>query len=149
MRNSHGLPNNLGEMRVNNKILHDKVIRQKPTIKSTKFCQPCNIKSSPSCKNLKSTNLFLAIKRKLFNIYHESNYRSKNVIYWFAQADRFIFLFILNNYRHDKKKKTMVYNKLILAEQHFRSNCLGFNKYAIFIIIKRIDPAPRTNSLEK
>ena len=45
-------PNILWEMIDSNKILHNKVTHKKPTIKSTKFCQPWNISTTYISDNL-------------------------------------------------------------------------------------------------
>ena len=46
-------PKNLKEMVGSNNILNNKVIRRTPTIKTIKFCIPCNVKNSLCCNHLK------------------------------------------------------------------------------------------------
>ena len=75
-------PKNLKEMVGSNNILNNEVIRRTPTIKTIKFCKPCNVKNSLCCNHLKSTDSFTSFATKnTYKIYHESNCKSKNVIY--------------------------------------------------------------------
>ena len=81
---------------------------------------------------------------KTWKIYHKSNCRGKNLIYlldWTCCQKQYIgksewpFYIRLNNYRH--RIKSMVYNKLILEEQHFHLNAHNFNIDAKSTIIER------------
>ena len=67
-------PKNLKEMVGSNNILNNKVIRKTPTIKTIKFCKPCNFKDSLCCNHLKSTDSFTSfVTKDTYKIYHESN----------------------------------------------------------------------------
>ena len=73
---------NLKEIVGSNNILNNKVIRRTPTIKTIKFCKPYNIKNSLCCNHLKSTDSFTSfVTKNTYEIYHESNCKSENVIY--------------------------------------------------------------------
>ena len=75
-------PMNLKEMIGSNIILDNKVNRRISTIKTIKFCQPCNTRNSLCCNHLKTTNSFTSfVTKNKYKIYHESNCKSKNVIY--------------------------------------------------------------------
>ena len=140
-------PRNLKEMVGSNNILNNKVTRTKPTIKTVKFCQPCNIKKSLCCNHLKSTNSFTScVTKTTYKIYHESNCKSRNVIYLlectrcckqYVGKSEWPFNFRLNNYRH--RIKSTDYDKLLPVEQHFRLANHDFAKDAKFTIIEKIE----------
>ena len=137
-----------------NNIRNNKVIHRKPTIKSTKLCQPHNMKNNLCCKHLKSTNSFTSFTtKKTRKIYHESNCRSKNLIYLLEytscekqnveKSDR-PFYFSLNKYQH--RIKSMDQNNLILVKQNFWMKCHNFNRDAKFTIIERIKKKHEINN---
>ena len=77
-------PMNLKDMIGSNTILDNKVNRRNPTIKTIKFCQPSNTRNSLCCNHLKTTNSFTSLVTKNeYKIYHESNCKSKSVIFFF------------------------------------------------------------------
>ncbi len=140
-------PKNLKEMVGSNNILNNKIIRKTPTIKTVKFCQPCNTRNSLCCNQLKSTNSFTSfVTKNTYKIYHESNCRSRNVIYLlectrcskqYVGKSEWPFNFRLNNYRH--RIKSTDYDKLLHVEQHFRLANHDFSKDAKFTIIEKIE----------
>ena len=54
-------PKNLKEMVGSNNILNNKVIRKTPTIKTIKFCKPCNVRNSLRCNQLKVPTFYLLL----------------------------------------------------------------------------------------
>ena len=140
-------PMNLKDMIGSNTILDNKVNRRNPTIKTIKFCQPCNTRNSLCCNHLKTTNSFTSLVTKnKYKIYHESNYKSKNVIYLlectycskqYVGKSEWPFNFRLNNYRH--RIKSTDHHKLLPVEQHFHLANHNFSRDAKFTIIERIE----------
>ena len=79
-------------------------------------------------------------------IYHESNCKSRNVIYLlectlcskqYVGKSEWPFNFRLNNYRH--RIKSTDYDKLLPVEQHFRLSNHDFARDAKFTIIEKIE----------
>ena len=140
-------PMNLKDMIGSNTILDNKVNRKNPTIKTIKFCQPCNTRNSLCCNHLKTTNSFTSfVTKKKYNIYHESNCKSKNVIYLlectycskqYVGKSEWPFNIRLNNYRH--RIKSTDHHKLLPVEQHFHLANHNFSRDAKFTIIERIE----------
>ena len=75
-------PNNFTEIIGSTNIQNNKVIHMKPTIKSSKFYQPCNIRNNLCCAHLKSIYSFTSFTtKKIFKIYHKLSSWSKNINY--------------------------------------------------------------------
>ena len=137
---------NLKEMVGSNNILNNKVIHKTPLIKTVKFCKPCNTRNSLCCNHLKSTNSLTSfVTNNTYEIYHESNCISRNIIYLLectrcskrhVSKSEWPFNSRLNNYRH--RIKSTDYDKLLPVQQHFRLANHDFSRDAKFTIMEKI-----------
>ena len=144
-------PTNLKEMIGSNNILNNKVVQKYPKKTHTiKFCHPCNSTNSLCCNHIKSTSSFKSFAtHHSYNIYHQTNCKSKNVIYLleciycnkqYIGKSEWPFNIRLNNYRH--RIRSTDFDKLLPVEQHFRQPDHNFSIHAKFTIIEKIETAP-------
>ena len=139
-------PPNTRDIIGSNLIIDNKVVQKRPLTHTVHFCQPCNKKGSLCCTQILSTNSFKStITSKTYKIFHNSNCRSKNIIYLltcrlcqkqYVGKSETQFNLRLNLYRN--RIYSARHNSLTPVEKHFREQGHDFNRDAIFVIIERI-----------
>ena len=137
---------NLRDIIGSNTITNNRVSRKQATKTQVKFCSPCNTVRSLCCINMARSNSFTSINTgRTFMIFHQSNCKSKNVIYLhectrcrtqYVGKSELPFHYRINLYR--SRIKTIHNDKLLPVEKHFKEYNHNFDKDATFTIIERI-----------
>ena len=134
---------NLKELIGGNKIVNNKVFRNRPMQKEG-ICKPCKTRpDNLCCEQVKETKTFKSYKTgRDYKIFHNLNCKSNYVIYLLQCCSCQIqyigksetpFNIRLNNHRKDSKKPNP-----ILACKHFQSSNHIFQRDAQFILIEQI-----------
>ena len=114
--------------------INNRVSRKQATKRQVKYCFPCNTVRSLCCNNMARTNSFTSINTgRTFMIFHQSNCKSKTVIYLcdctrcrikYVGKSELPFHYRINLYR--SRIKITHNDKLLPVEEHFKKDNHNF-----------------------